>query len=105
MLCEEVERDPANAAATSGATVRDAADAILAGLAAGRTAISADRSGPVLVRLGDELLAIDADGAILADPSGRRRLIRGPRAAFPAPAEPDPNWLEDDETAVLALCG
>jgi len=78
---------------------------VLAGLASGRTSISADRSGPVLLRLGDELLAIDADGAILADSSGRRRLVRGSRATFPVPSEPGPQWLEDDETSVLALCG
>lgn len=111
VLCEDLGNELASEAPTSGtaargATASDAARAaILAGLAAGRTSISADRNGPVLLRLGDELLAIDADGAILADASGRRRLVRGSRAAFPAPAEPGPQWLEDDSTAVLALCG
>jgi len=79
--------------------------AVLAGMADGRTSISADREGPVLLRLGDELIAVDADGAILAETSGRRRLVRGARAAFRAPFEPGPQWLEDDQTAVLALCG
>lgn len=92
--CEDVDADRA-----------DAADLILAGLAAGRTSISADRNGPVLLRHGDELLAVDAEGAILADAAGRRRVVRGTRASFPAPAEPGPQWLEDDATAVLALCG
>lgn len=80
-------------------------NAILAGMALGRTSISVDRDGPILFRLGDELLALDADGTILADASGRRRLVRGGHASFPAPTEPGPQWLEDDQTAVLALCG
>ncbi|MDQ4040103.1 MAG: CehA/McbA family metallohydrolase [Actinomycetota bacterium] len=96
----------ASAAARRVAAASDAAcDAILAGLAMGNTSISADRTGAVLLRLGDELLAIDADGAILADASGRRRMVRGERAIFPASDEPGPQWLEDDATAVLALCG
>ncbi len=91
--------------AGAGSASSSLGEAVLAGLATGRTSISADRNGPVLLRLGDELLALDADGTILADASGRRRVVRGPRASFPAPAEPGPNWLEDHETAVLALCG
>ncbi|MGI8720948.1 MAG: CehA/McbA family metallohydrolase [Geodermatophilaceae bacterium] len=83
----------------------DGVEGVLGGLAAGRTSVSVGRNGPVLLRLGDELLAIDAEGAILADQSGRRRVVRGPRTSFPAPAEPGPQWLEDDHTAVLALCG
>lgn len=77
---------------------------VMAGLAAGRTSVSSGREGPVLLRLGDKLTAIDADGAILADLAGRRRVVRGSRATFRAPAEPGPQWLEDDRTAVLALC-
>jgi len=106
VMCEDADHHRETATASSGpAGSRATGAAVLAGLAAGRTSISADRNGPVLLRLGDELLAIDADQAILADPSGRRRLIRGSRASFPAPAEPGPQWLEDDQTAVLALCG
>ncbi len=94
VLCQDIDAD-----------LRSAADPILAGLAAGRTSISAERNGPLLLRLGDELLAVDADGAILADASGRRRVVRGARASYPAPSEPGPHWLEDGATAVLALCG
>jgi hypothetical protein len=80
-------------------------DAVMSGLAAGRTSVSAGRDGPVLLRLGDGLVAIDADGTILADLTGRRKLVRGSMASFPAPSEPGPQWLEDDHTGVLALCG
>jgi len=57
-------------------------DDVLGGVSAGRVAISADRDGPLLLRLGDELVALDAEGA-----------------------EPGPHWLEDDQTAVLAISG
>jgi hypothetical protein len=58
--------------------------AISAALAAGRTAVSARRDGPVLLRANGELVACDADGAILAGPDGPQARIRGPRASFPA---------------------
>ncbi|MGI8693033.1 MAG: CehA/McbA family metallohydrolase [Geodermatophilaceae bacterium] len=78
-------------------------DGVLAGLRAGRTAVSLGRLGPVLVRVGEELLALDAEGALLADSTGRRQLVRSARDRFPA--APGPHWLEDGQTAVLALCG
>jgi hypothetical protein len=78
-----------------------AADAVLDALAAGRVAISPDPTGPVLLKVDDELVAVDADGALLTDPSGRRRPVRGDIARFPA--APGPHWLEDGETRLLAL--
>jgi hypothetical protein len=78
-------------------------DDVLGGLKAGRVAISAGRDGPLLLRVGDELVALDADGALLTGPDNRRRAVRGDRVAFPA--EPGPHWLEDHETAVLAISG
>jgi hypothetical protein len=77
-------------------------DDILGGVAAGRTAISIDRDGPVLLRVGDEFVAIGADGALLRGPDGGRRMVRGDRASFPA--RPGPHLLEDPDRAVLALC-
>ncbi len=79
----------------------DGAGAVLAGLRAGRTAISAERDGPVLLRAGGELIAVDADGAVLAGPDGPCALVRGPVAAFPA----GPGWyrLLDPTGATLAL--
>jgi hypothetical protein len=58
--------------------------AVLAALAAGRTAVSAGRAGPVLLRVGDEFVACAADGAILAGPDGPTARVRGALAKFPA---------------------
>ena len=78
-------------------------DDVLGGLRAGRVAISAVRDGPLLLRLGDELVALGADGALLTGPDGLRRLVHGERASFPA--APGPHWLEDHQSAVLAISG
>lgn len=96
VLCADADLD-----APSDAT----AAAVMAGLAAGRTCISGSRHGPVLLRLGTELHAIDADGAILVDLTGRRRVVRGSRTSLPASTEAGMHWLEDGDAAVLALCG
>lgn len=58
-------------------------DAILDGLRAGRVAISAGRDGPVLLRDDGELVAVDADGLVLADPAGPYRRISGDLARLP----------------------
>lgn len=75
--------------------------AVLAGLRAGRTAISAQRDGPVLLRHGGELIAVDADGMVLAGPDGPCALVHGPLAAFPG----DAGWhrLLDGRGATVAL--
>jgi hypothetical protein len=59
-------------------------EAILDALRAGRVTISADRSGPVLMRQDGELVAVGADGLILAGPDGGYRRIHGDLARFPA---------------------
>ena len=74
---------------------------ILDGLRSGHTSISAGPAGPVLVRLEDSVVALDADGSLLVDFSGRRRPVRGDRATFPA--APGPHWLEDGRAEILAL--
>ncbi|MGW0477666.1 CehA/McbA family metallohydrolase [Nonomuraea sp. NPDC003214] len=71
-------------------------------VAAGRTAISAGPGAPLLLRLGDELLALDADGLILVRPGGARQVIRGDRVLLPA-AE-GRHRLETYENEVMALC-
>jgi hypothetical protein len=76
-------------------------DGVLAGLAAGMVAITESPTGPALLRVGDELVAVGADGALLADFTGRRRLVYGDRAVFPAGT--GPHWLEDHRAQVLAL--
>jgi hypothetical protein len=80
---------------------RRTGDDVLGGLRAGRVAISSASSGPLLLRVGDELVALGGDGAVLTGPDGRRRIVRGDTATFPA--EPAPHWLEDQETRVLAV--
>jgi hypothetical protein len=77
------------------------ADGVLAGLAAGRVAVTESPSGPALLRVDGDLVAVDADGALLVDSGGRRRLVRADRAVFPA--GPGPHWLEDGRAQVLAL--
>jgi hypothetical protein len=77
--------------------------AVLAAVAAGRTAISAGREGPVLLRVGDELIASDADGAILVGPDGPMARVRGSLAKFPAAN--GCHRLVDETDATLALTG
>jgi predicted metal-dependent phosphoesterase TrpH len=81
----------------------DAVGALLAGLRAGRTAISAGYTDPVLLRVDGELVAVGAEGLLLADSDGRRIPIRRDLATVPAP--PGPARLEDHDTAVVALTG
>lgn len=57
--------------------------AILQGLRAGRVAISAGRDGPVLLRNDGELVAVGADGLLLADPAGPYRRIGGDLTRLP----------------------
>ncbi len=77
--------------------------AVLAALAAGRTAISTGREGPVLLRVGDELIASDADGTILVGPDGPKARVRGSLAKFPA--ADGYHRLVDESDATLALTG
>ena len=77
--------------------------AVLEALAAGRTAISADRDGPVLLRAGDELVAVDADGAILTGPDGPLARVRGQLAKFDG--ADGCHRLVDPTGATLALTG
>jgi hypothetical protein len=56
--------------------------AVFDGMKAGRVAISADREGPVLLRVDGELVAADADGAILVGPDGPKTRVRGDMATL-----------------------
>jgi hypothetical protein len=62
----------------------DGPDDVLDGLRAGRSAISATRDGPVLLRMDGEFIAVDAEGATMAGPGGPFALVRSPLATFPA---------------------
>lgn len=92
-------------------------EAILAGLRAGRTAITGgllepDEEGvrapalltaPALVRLEGELVAVDADGLALVDAHGRRRVVRGDRVRFEADPGRGPYVLMCARRRCLAL--
>jgi hypothetical protein len=74
---------------------------VLGGLAAGRTAISAGYAEPLLLRVGDELVAMAADGAMLVCPHGRRTPVRGDRASFAG--HDGPHLIELDDRTVLSI--
>lgn len=71
---------PAAAPGSPTTWVACADEDVLGGMLAGRTAVSAGPGAPLLLRVGDELAALDADGAMLVCPDGRRSLVRGDRA-------------------------
>jgi hypothetical protein len=75
--------------------------AVLSGLGAGRTAVSAAVDAPAVLRVDDELVAVDADGLLLVDTTGRRRPIHGDPARFPADA--GPHWIETPMSEVIAI--
>lgn len=75
--------------------------AVLDGLRAGRTALAASVGAPVLLRVDDELVAVDADGTVLLDAEGRRRPVRGDLARFAS--APGPHRLETPLAAVVAI--
>jgi PHP domain len=76
-------------------------DAVLDGLRRGRTAISARREGPVLLRVDGELVAAGADGTILVGPDGPAARVHGALARFPGGA--GYYRLTDASGATLAL--
>jgi PHP domain len=75
--------------------------AVLEGLREGRTAISARRDGPVLLRVDGELVAAGAEGTILVGPDGPTARVGGPLARFPGAA--GYHRLTDAAGATLAL--
>jgi hypothetical protein len=81
----------------------DAVGALLAGLRAGRVAVSAGYRDPALLRVGGDLVAVGADGLLLVDADGRRQPIRCDLATLGAP--PGPALIEDHDTTVVALTG
>lgn len=77
--------------------------AILAALQAGRVAVSAGPDAPLLIRIGDELLALDAEGTLLTAPDGSQRVVTSARFTVSAP-QPGSYLLETYRTEVVALC-
>lgn len=101
------------------AAADDSPAAVLDALRAGRTALAvgldpgrpsgSDRvvrpdplGCPVLLRVGDELVADRADGAVLVDADGRRRRVLGERAVFRTPGR-SPFRLESADRRLLAI--
>ena len=78
-------------------------EGILEAVAAGRTSIARfpGPSEPVLLRAEDDLIAVDADGAVLVDAEGRRRMVRGERTVF-RPGT-GPHRLEAADRTLLAI--
>ena len=90
----------------------DSAEAILAGVRAGRTAISVGVSEdavpcplhtPVLLRVGDDVIAVAGAGTVLVDAEGRRRRITGETERIPASWGTGRWHLQDADRRVLAI--
>ena len=88
-------------------------EAILAGVAAGRTAISLgvrpdatpDPLGsPLLLRHDGDLVALAGSGAVLVDAAGRRRRILGAEVRVSGDWGRGPYHLQDPVRRVLAVC-
>jgi hypothetical protein len=74
--------------------------AVLEGLRAGRTAVSADRLSPVLLPVGGEFVALGGEGLLLVGPDGRRA-VSGARQGFPG--GPFGHVLMDHEGSTIAI--
>jgi PHP domain len=75
--------------------------AVLDGVTAGRVAISAGRDGPALLRVEGELVAVEADGAVLVGPDGPKRRVSGDLARLGD--APGSHRIVDPNGATLAL--
>jgi len=81
-------------------------DAVFAAVLAGRTAIAIGPAPgtPTLLRLDEDLIAIDADGTVLVDIDGRRTAVHGSRVSLPAgDAGTGPFRLESADRTLLAV--
>ena len=80
-------------------------EAILEATVAGRTAISMlpGPGSPTLLRVGDELVAVEADGAVLIDIEGRSRIVHGDRQVFRADSSADVAGVPGAGTAPYRL--
>ena len=78
-------------------------DDILGAVRAGRTAVSAGVDGPLLLRDGDDVVALCAEGLLLTGFGQPRRLLLEDRLRVPG--WDGPCWLESDDRVVHALCG
>ncbi len=91
------------AAPTTWVACEDASvDGVMAGLQAGRTAISAGRDAPVVLRVEGDLVAVGADGTVLVDAEGRRQVVRGDERRFRGAA--GPHRLETPMAEIVSIC-
>lgn len=81
----------------------DLAGAVLDGLGAGRTAVSADRDAPVLLPVDGELVALGAAGALVVGDGGRRS-VHSDRDTI-SPAGSGGQVLCDHDGRVFSLAG
>ncbi|MCZ2404640.1 CehA/McbA family metallohydrolase [Paenarthrobacter sp. Z7-10] len=79
-------------------------ESILEGVKRGRTSLSMGgaRNGAVLLHVGDELIAYDAEGAVFGDITGRRCIITSPRQTLKADGN-GPYRLETADRSILAI--
>lgn len=76
--------------------------ALLAAVAAGRTAITQTPRSPALLPVGGELVAVDAAGSLLVDIEGRARRVTAERQTLPRLA-PGPHRLQTPGRQLLAI--
>ncbi len=77
--------------------------AVLEGLRAGRTAVSADRTGPVLLPVDGKVIALDAHGTLVVGPEATHK-VRFDRDTFDPPGQHG-HVLCGHDGEVLALAG
>jgi hypothetical protein len=76
--------------------------AVLESLRERRTAVAADRQAPVLLRVDEDLVAIDAAGTLILQPDGKRVPVRSDYEIVPA-AYPEGHVLMTHAGEVLSL--
>jgi len=74
---------------------------VLGGMRAGRTSVSAGPGAPVLLHVGDEWVAVDADASLLVCPDGRRTVVRGDLATFTGHG--GPHLLERTDRSIVSI--
>lgn len=89
--------------AEPGPDGRPSPESVLEAVAAGRTSISRDRLGPLLLPEADGLTVVAGEGLLLTGFDGRSVPITTERVELARPA--GPIWLEDDRRVVHALTG
>lgn len=88
---------------THARTPDELVPAVLAGLRAGRTAVSAERTGPVLLPVDGKVIALDAPGTLVVGRDATHK-VRFERDTFDPPG-PHGHVLCGHDGSVLALAG